>query len=280
MGVGGQLASEDGKRSTHVTGMFYRVTKMLSLGIKPIFVFDGEAPAEKEFECERRHAMLAKAKTDLEEAKESGDGEEIAKYEKRVTRVSKQDIAESKELLKLLGVPIIDAPGEAEAECAALCAAGLAYGTGSEDMDSLTLGSPILLRHLTASKKTPVMEINLQHALTSLNMTQDQFIDLCILLGCDYTPTIKGVGPKRAIEGIQKYGDIETMIKHLDSKFTVPPNFNYEAARRIFKNPSVNVDVEVDFIEISLSFGLIRNFVVGNFPNCFFSSKDFQFSNF
>jgi flap endonuclease-1 len=43
-----------------------------------------------------------------------------------------------------------------------------------------------------------------------------QFIDLCILCGCDYTGTIRGIGPHRALELIRKHKSIEESIKHID----------------------------------------------------------------
>lgn len=67
-----------------------------------------------------------------------------------------------------------------------------------------------------------------------------QFIDLCILLGCDYCESIRGIGPKRAIELIAQFESIENVLKNIDTKkYTVPENWNYEQARELFKNPDV-----------------------------------------
>lgn len=57
-----------------------------------------------------------------------------------------------KQLLRLMGVPVIDAPSEAEAQCAAMASAGVVYGAATEDMDCLTFGCPRLIRHLMASQ--------------------------------------------------------------------------------------------------------------------------------
>lgn len=123
-------------------------------------------------------------------------------------------------LLTLMGVPVVEAPGEAEAQCAILCRAGLVYATATEDMDALTFGSTKMVRNMTvaASKKLPIVEIDLQKALSELQMTQDQFIDLCILLGCDYTDRIRGVGPNKALTLMKEYKTIEEGLKHLDKK--------------------------------------------------------------
>lgn len=72
----------------------------------------------------------------------------------------------------------------------------------------------------------------------------NEFIDLCILCGCDYIPNIRGIGPKRAYEYILKYKSIDEMIKHLNKdNYKVPENFLYQEARQLFIKPDVvNVD--------------------------------------
>jgi len=143
-------------------------------------------------------------------------------------------------LLKLMGVPVLDAPCEAEATCAVLAKAGKVYGTGTEDADALTFGTPYLVRHLNAaeSRKLPIVEVNLAAALAGLKLTHDQFIDLCILCGCDYTDSIKGIGPIKALKMIQDYGNIEGVLKALDTKkYQLPEPFPFEEARALFVQP-------------------------------------------
>jgi 5'-3' exonuclease len=95
------------------------------------------------------------------------------------------------------------------------------YAAGSEDMDTLTFNTPILYRHLTFSeaKKEPISEINLQLALEGLEMDMSQFIDLCILLGCDYLEPIKGIGPKSALKLVREYGGLKGVVEHLREKY-------------------------------------------------------------
>jgi flap endonuclease-1 len=69
-----------------------------------------------------------------------------------------------------------------------------------------------------------------------------QFIDLCILLGCDYMEPIKGIGPKTALKLLREHENIEGVLKHIkDSgkKITVPEVWPYEEARAIFRKPDV-----------------------------------------
>ncbi len=65
----------------------------------------------------------------------------------------------------------------------------------SEDMDALTFGAPLLVRHLfapTAAQQAHIVEFDLARLLADLGMTRHQFVDLCILCGCDYCPRIPG----------------------------------------------------------------------------------------
>ena len=79
---------------------------------------------------------------------------------------------------------------------------------------------------------------------------------MCILLGCDYCDTIRGIGPKRALQLIKQYGDIETILKHLDTKkYVVPDNFPYKEVRELFKSPDVKTGTELSS-EVRLSLDL------------------------
>lgn len=89
-------------------------------------------------------------------------------------------------MLRYLGIPVVIAPCEAEAQCAALTKAKKAYATITEDMDALTFQTEILLRNVKASKE-PVTEVNYDQMMKELEMTYDEFVDMCILCGCDYT---------------------------------------------------------------------------------------------
>ncbi len=126
---------------------------------------------------------------------------------------------------------------QAEAQCAELQKKGKVYAVGTEDMDTLTFGSTVLLRHLTFSeaRKMPIKEFYLDKALEGMGITMDQFVDLCILLGCDYCDKIRGVGPKSAFKLIQEHGSIEKALEHLEKKQSAPENWLFKEARMLFK---------------------------------------------
>ncbi|EGW14404.1 Flap endonuclease 1 [Cricetulus griseus] len=271
---GDVLQNEEGETTSHLMGMFYRTIRMMENGIKPVYVFDGKPPqlksgelakrserraeAEKQLqqaqeagveeEVEKFTKLLlkserrAEAEKQLQQAQEAGVEEEVEKFTKRLVKVTKQHNDECKHLLSLMGIPYLDAPSEAEASCAALVKAGKVYAAATEDMDCLTFGSPVLMRHLTASeaKKLPIQEFHLSRVLQELGLNQEQFVDLCILLGSDYCESIRGIGPKRAVDLIQKHKSIEEIVRRLDpNKYPVPENWLHKEAQQLFLEPEV-----------------------------------------
>lgn len=244
------LMNEDGKVTSHVQGMFNRTIRLMENGLKPVYVFDGKPPTMKGGELAKRTERRNQAKENLKEATESGNVEDMDKFTKRLVRVTPEHNQDVKDLLALMGVPFLDAPCEAEATCAALAKSGKAFAAGTEDMDALTFATPILLRRLTmpASKKLPILQINLEKLLAGLELSLDEFIDLCILCGCDYCDAIRGIGPKKALAAIRAHKSIEHVVAHLQTNQTkgivIPENWLgaepvYQQARKLFKEAEV-----------------------------------------
>jgi flap endonuclease-1 len=173
---GQQLTNESGDTTSHLMGMFYRTLRMADNGIKPLYVFDGKPPVLKSGELAKRVARKNEAAKQLEEMKEVGEAEDVERFSRRTVRVTREHNDECKRLLKLMGVPYIESPTEAEAQCAVLAKAGKVYAAASEDMDTLCFESPILLRHLTFSeqRKEPIQEIHLDKVLEGLGMDRKQ----------------------------------------------------------------------------------------------------------
>ena len=63
----------------------------------------------------------------------------------------------------------------------------------------------------------PIKEFYLKSVFEGFELSQDQFVDLCILLGCDYVDKIKGIGPKKAIELVS--------FKSIPSSNLIPNSF-------------------------------------------------------
>lgn len=210
--------------SLALPGLFFRTLTLLEHDIKPVFVFDGKPPAEKTATLEKRA---------------EADGRTFTNYLGFASTQTKDCI----QLLKLLGVPVVQAPGDAEALCAQLVKTGTVHAVASEDMDTLPFGATLLIRQLNASKDSEVTEFSLQKLLHKLNITQKEFVDLCILLGCDYCDKISGLGPKRALALIQEHRTIEEVMLHVNRKTHPIPHFwKYREARNVFlQQPQASV---------------------------------------
>ncbi len=234
----------------HVTGILGRTLWLLEYGITPIFVFDGIPPVEKTRTIEARQAVKTRAKERMSKIKHPSDVPSTLLAQS--TSVSFEQMEECRELVRLCGVPVVEAPGEAEAQCAEMVKRSCGVvGVATEDMDALTFGAPVLLRGLNSGHRgadNPVLEYHLADVLRGLKLTMEQFIDLCILLGCDYSSKLPGVGPVKAFEAIKKFGSIDALLVAIEEgrapsilKSTPADleEFTYAAARRIFENPNV-----------------------------------------
>ncbi|XP_066434246.1 flap endonuclease 1-like isoform X2 [Eleutherodactylus coqui] len=219
------LTNRKGENISVLQGLFQRTAFMLQNGIKPLYVFDGIPPENKRFK-------------DTKEGK--------VQFKRRVNPSLTPDrFKDLKTLLSHLGVPYIQAPSEAEATCAHLVVNNVAWGAVTEDMDALPFNCHRLIRNLKADKKIKVQEYNLPEILKRLKLSREQFVDLCILLGCDYTEKIRGLGRKKAFKMIQQYKSIEGILQVIQPKDRIPPEFDYITARRLFLSPDIKqVDLE------------------------------------
>eukprot|EP00831_Metopus_contortus_P004290 TRINITY_DN1157_c0_g1_i2.p2 TRINITY_DN1157_c0_g1~~TRINITY_DN1157_c0_g1_i2.p2 ORF type:complete len:389 (-),score=86.19 TRINITY_DN1157_c0_g1_i2:34-1200(-) len=252
------LKDPKGNPTAHLIGIFNRTIQFLSHGIKPVWVFDGKPPEKKKEELHRRHLLKTGAEEEKKLAEEEGDLVEARKMAGRSVKVTPEMTADAKKMVQLMGLPIVEASSEAEAQCAVMCREGRVYATATEDMDALTFGTKILLRGFN-SKKEPITEIHLDTVLKEFGMTMDTFIDLCIMCGCDYTTTIDGIGPVKAFKYVASCKTMEAALEKIDSeyskstkkkKYTLPPDFDYVTARTLFKAPEV-----IDPSTIELKFG-------------------------
>ncbi|KAI3839212.1 hypothetical protein MKX03_032842, partial [Papaver bracteatum] len=188
------LTNQAGEPTSHLYGLFYCTVGLLDAGLKP-YVFDGKPPDLKRQEIAKRFLKREDASKGLAAAIEVGDKQVIENFSKRTVMfgllyVTKQHNDDCKKLLGLMGIPSVQASSEAEPECAALCKSGKVYVVSSEDMDTLR-------------------KLNCE-----LNLTMDQFIDLCILCGCDYCPTIRDA--KRTLKLIRQHGSMECILDNIN----------------------------------------------------------------
>src|SRR3989344_4124867 len=134
---GTPLMDKNGNITSHLQGIITRVTNLMQQNIKLAFVFDGKSPLLKVKEQEEREYRKQIAEEKLEKAKEEGDEISMLKYSKQTVRVKKEMIDETKELISALGLPVIQAPSEAEAQCAFINERNDVDFVASSDFDSL-----------------------------------------------------------------------------------------------------------------------------------------------
>ncbi|MGQ9782116.1 MAG: flap endonuclease-1 [Nitrososphaeria archaeon] len=256
--TGEPLRDSKGNITSHLSGLFYRTMSLLTIGIKPIYIFDGRPPQMKSLEIGRRKAVKEKARVKYSLAIEKGEMEKARKYAKLTSYLTDEMVKDSKKLLSLLGVPWAQAPSEGEATASHLSTTGVAYAAVSQDYDALLFGGKRLCRNITISGKRKLPgrnlyqeiepeEILLDDVLAELKITREQLIDIGILVGTDFDPNgFRGYGPVKALKAIKQYGslekipDIEEELKRID----------YNAIREIFLKPDVLENFHVNFKEI------------------------------
>lgn len=233
---GAPLMDSKGNVTSHLIGLFSRTTSFLQKGLKPVFVFDGEKPELKTKELQRRRELKEEARVKYKIAVKKKDIEGMKKYAGRFSYLSKEMVDQAKELVKLLGLPVVQAPSEGEAQASKLVKNGDAWAVISQDYDSLLYGADRLVQNLSIAgrrKKVgklsyqavkPLM-INLSENLNNLKIDSEKLIALSMLVGTDYNPKgIKGIGPKNALKLVQKHDDFDKLFDEVkwDDNCDVP----------------------------------------------------------
>lgn len=246
---GNDLTNADGEISSHILGLFNKTINLLDKEIIPVYVFDGKPPSLKSKILDTRKQIKQKA---LEKFETAQTNEEKIKYFKRTVNITKEHMEQCKELLEAMGIPYITAPEEADSQLAWLCKSGLVDAVLTEDMDILTFGSPRIIRNLTSIMKKPI-EINLKDILNTLQLNQDQFIELCILFGCDYCPGITDAKQEIIFNTYKKHLNIVDTIADLRAQGFYIPNIEievYKVAKEYFKE-SIHYDINEKVINMN-----------------------------
>ena len=210
-----ELRDEQGNLTGHLLGLLNRTLMLMEHGIRPVWVFDGKPPEAKMNTLRGRKEIKENAEKEKDEAKDQGDMEKALKFANQTIKIDQKMTDDAKKLISLLGIPVIEAPSEAEATCSILAKDKKVFAAATEDMDTLCFGCPVLIRELTG-KEENIIEIKLDVALSELGLTMDEFVDLCILCGCDYCERIEGIGCIKAFQLIKEYKTIEKVIEYTE----------------------------------------------------------------
>lgn len=248
-----QLSDSEGRITSHLSGLLYRNINFLSLGIKPVYVFDGKPPSLKTAEIERRKQIKKDATVKYEKAIAAGNMEDARKFAQQTTSMKDGMVKESKQILTYFGIPYIDAPSEGEAMAAHLTNTGQAYASASQDFDSILCGAKRLIRNFTNSGRRKIPNrntyveiepeiIETQKTLDALGVTREQLVDMGILIGTDFNPNgFDRIGPKTALKMIKQHSRLED-IPQIQEQLQ---EIDYQQIRKIFLEPIV---AEVDEI--------------------------------
>jgi flap endonuclease-1 len=251
---GTPLKDAKGRITSHLSGLFFRTTKLLAdYSPKLAFVFDGAPPVLKAAELGRRRAVKAEFERAHADAVASGDL--VTAYAKATmtSRLTRDMVDDARELLRLLGLPTIQAPSEGEAQAAHMARTGRVWTAVSKDYDTLLFGTPRLLRFLTIGGKEflpskgtfrplePEM-LELDAQLAEWGIDREGLIDLALLVGTDFNTGVRGIGPKKGLALVQRYGRIESMPAEIrDAAGDV------DAIRELYLQPDVTDDYELEF---------------------------------
>jgi len=242
-----------GRVTSHLSGLIYRLSNFVAAGIRPAFVFDGEPPRLKARTIEARGDVKQRAEREWKEAVEIGDLATARTKAMQTSRLTHEMVEQSKRLLGLLGIPCVQAPSEGEAQASAMAREGSAYAAASQDYDSLLFGSPRLVKNLaiTGRRKLPRKEvyvdvqpeeIGLEATLSALGITREQLVDMALLIGTDFNEGVRGIGPKKALILIRRYGSLEPSLAELQVDIE-----SKDEVREIFLQPCVLEHVTVEF---------------------------------
>jgi flap endonuclease-1 len=251
---GTPLRDGSGRTTSHLSGLFYRTTRLITdYKLQLVFVFDGAPPALKTGELSRRRAVRQRYDRELEDALAAGDLARAYSKATMTSRLTREMVGEAIHLLDLLGIPSVQAPSEAEAQAAHMARRGSVWAAASKDFDSLLFGATRLVRFLTISGKeflpskgtfrpiTPEL-IELEHMLATLEITREQLIDAAILVGTDFNSGIKGIGPKKALALVRQHGAIEGMPASI--REAVEPMA--QPIRELFLKPDVTDNYRIE----------------------------------
>jgi flap endonuclease-1 len=251
---GTPLMDAKGRTTSHLVGLAFRTTRLVAdYGMKLVFVFDGRPPQLKRAEVEKRREARERFEQEYREAVAAGDYKAAMAKAVMTGRLTGEGVADAKRLLDLLGIPWVQAPSEGEAQAAYMAAKGDVWASNSQDYDSLLFGTPRLVRYITIQgeewlpskgrgRKLQPEIIDLAEMLTMLQLTRDQLIDVGILIGTDFNPGIRGIGPKTALKLVKRHGRLEELPPEIREQLTP----DIEAIRDLYNHPPATDSYTLD----------------------------------
>jgi flap endonuclease-1 len=221
--------------------------KLINEKITPVMVLDGKPHAAKdETRAERRLARekINKTVKDLQEKIKKdplgNTSEDIAKLRQSLINynvISKEEFDVLRTILIGIGIPCRQAKYDGEQLCSMLCREEKVVAVYSKDTDNLAYGCPLLITETSknfdydddGNKVSNMSCIRYDKVLEELELDDDEFLDLCIMCGCDFNSNMPRIAVKKSYDLIKKYGNIDKLPKNYDTTI-----LNHEECREIF----------------------------------------------
>ena len=259
---GSLLTDSKGNVTSHLTGLLARLSNLSRQNIKLAFVFDGKPPKLKHLTLEKRKEIKIEAEKKFEKAREKEDLELMKKYAARTSRLTPEMIDEAKKLVEAFGIPVIEAPSEAEAQASLIVKNNDAFAIATNDADALLFEAPQIARNVNmAGKKKKTNKLSyetvnpdliiLKDNLGHLGISQDQLIVLAMLIGTDYNSGgIKGIGPKTALKMVKEYeNNFDALFK--EAKWNDFFEFSWEEVFDLFRHIPVNENYHLKWKDVN-----------------------------
>jgi 5'-3' exonuclease len=273
-------------KSSHLLLLFNFTTNLLSKGIIPIFVFDGDIPNEKNDTIIKRRLIKEKANEKCNIIVNKTTSEYYTNLKKSF-HMSYKDIEKSKQFLVYLGVPVIQAPSEADSQLAALSNAycNEIIGIITQDSDVLLYGGSNLITNFCLKQNT-ISVINRLQILQNLledantirtkhnlslftNFTHENFLDYSILLESDYSVNnsiqlLNTTNKEKinlffqwfVINNLNIQNTIQYIINLNNSDYIVPDNYfnTWKQTKEIYLNATIinPFDIPTDSLNLKI----------------------------
>jgi len=253
--------------------------------ILPVYVLDGTAPEEKKDVLNKRAEKRDRNLDEIEKLNnlklnttdsEQLDAlsEEIQKLEKRCVQIHHELYDDVLTLFDLCGVPVIQENCESDWILAKLSENKLVDLILSEDSDILVFGGSNLMKKFSIIEETTLI-YDLNVILKKLKLTREQFVDMCILCGCDYTPKIKNMNCCKSYELISQFKNIENIENYninLENIQQARNIFNKKISEELLSELSKKIlkkNFQFDKIEKFLNENIEKKFLITQFLyNC------------
>ncbi|XP_035821830.1 exonuclease 1-like isoform X4 [Zea mays] len=241
----------------HIEYCMHRVNMLRHFGVRPILVFDGGLLPIKSYQEGKR---ARSRKENLERAREhEAAGNSRAAFEcyQKAVDITPRIASELIEVLKKENVNYIVAPYEADAQMTFLSVNKLVDAVITEDSDLIPFGCSRIIFKMDKfgqGVEFQITRLEQNRELDFNGFTRQMLLEMCILSGCDYLPSLPGMGVKRAHALIQKLKCHEKVIKHLRyGAVSVPPQYEEDFKKAIwaFKFQRVYDPATEDIIHLS-----------------------------